>query len=277
MKIRRLDAGPYDVSPVAAGRLLTPEGEARALWQVAEETPVAILLNGETFAVMMMTPADIEDFAVGFALTEGIVEGVGDIEGLRIAEAADGMICNMTLDPARIRQVEGRRRTLAGRAGCGICGAQSLEAVLPPPRRVPKSTLPDRAALLAGFEALPAAQAMKQVNKTTHAAAFCDLSGAVTLVREDIGRHNALDKLGGALAREGRDARDGFILLSSRVSVEMVQKAAALGAPLVAAVSAPSALALRLAGRAGLVLACRAGRDIMLFDETALAPPAKED
>jgi FdhD protein len=276
MKIRRLDAGPYDVSPVAAGRLLTAEGETRALWQVAEEVPVAILLNGETFAVMMMTPADIEDFAVGFALTEGIVESGGDIEGLRIAEAADGMICNMTLDPARVARVEGRRRTLAGRAGCGICGAQSLEAVLPPPRRVPRSPLPGREGLLAAFEALPAAQAMKRINRTTHAAAFCDRAGAVELVREDIGRHNALDKLGGALAREGRDARDGFVLLSSRVSVEMVQKAAALNAPLLAAVSAPSALALRLAARAGLVLACRAGRDIMLFDETALAPLAKE-
>ncbi|PZQ49024.1 MAG: formate dehydrogenase accessory sulfurtransferase FdhD [Rhodovulum sulfidophilum] len=276
MKIRRFDAGPYDVSPVAAGRLLTPGGETRALWQIAEETPVAILLNGVTFAVMMMTPADIEDFAVGFALTEGIVETLGDIGGLRIAEAADGMICNVTLDPARVEKVEGRRRTLAGRAGCGICGAQSLEAVLPPPRRVPKAPLPGRDALLAAFAALPGAQAMKRINKTTHAAAFCDLEGRVRLVREDIGRHNALDKLGGALAREGRDAAGGFVLLSSRVSVEMAQKAAALGAPLVAAVSAPSALALRLAARAGLTLACRAGGDIMLFDETALSAPGKE-
>ena len=275
MEIRRLDTGPLDVSPLAAGRLLTAEGERPAAWQVAEEVPVAILLNGETFAVMMMTPADIEDFAVGFALTEGIVESLAGIDGLRIAEAADGMICNLTLDPARLALVEGRRRTLAGRAGCGICGAQSLEAVLPAPRRVAKAPLPSRAALLAAFEALPAAQAMKQVNKTTHAAAFCDVSGAVTLVREDIGRHNALDKLGGALAREGRDAGAGFILLSSRVSVEMVQKAATLGAPLLAAVSAPSALALRLAARAGITLACRAGGDIMLFDQSALAAPQR--
>lgn len=278
MEIRRLDTGPLDVSPVAAGTLLTPDGAERAAWQIAEEMPVAILLNGETFAVMMMTPADIEDFAVGFALTEGIVERAGDIGGLRIAEAADGMICNMTLDPARIEKVEGRRRTLAGRAGCGICGAQSLEAVLPPPRRVARrGPLPDRAALLEAFDALPAAQVMKQVNKTTHAVAFRDRARGGLLTREDIGRHNALDKLAGALARDGRDAADGFILLSSRVSVEMVQKAAAIGAPLVAAVSAPSALALRLAARAGLVLACRAGRDIMLFDETALAAPLRED
>ncbi|TPE50779.1 formate dehydrogenase accessory sulfurtransferase FdhD [Amaricoccus solimangrovi] len=277
MRIRRLDTGPLDVSPVAAGRLLTPEGERRAFWQIAEEMPVAILLNGETFAVMMMTPADIEDFAVGFALTEGIVEAAEDIESLRIAEAADGMICNLTLDPARIEKVEGRRRTLAGRAGCGICGAQSLEAVLPAPRRVARTALPGAEALFAAFDGLPARQVMKQVNKTTHAAAFCDRGGAVELVREDIGRHNALDKLAGALARDGRDASRGFVLLSSRVSVEMVQKAAAIGAPLVAAVSAPSALALRVAARAGIVLACRAGRDIMLFDDTALTAPLKED
>ncbi len=276
MEIRRLDQGPYEVSPVATGEMLVPDGREQVYWQVAEEMPVAILLNGQTFAVMMMTPADIEDFAIGFALTEGIIDRAEQIESLRVADAADGMLCNLTLDPARIARVEGRRRSLAGRAGCGICGAQSIEAVLPTPRRVPAAPLPDRDALLRAFAELPSRQAMKQVNRTTHAAAFCDVSGKIELVREDIGRHNALDKLAGALACEGRDARGGFVLLSSRVSVEMVQKAAAISAPLVAAVSAPSALALRLAGRAGLALACFAGRDIMIFDKPALAAPSTE-
>lgn len=265
MEIRRLDDGAPDVSPVAVGRLLTADGAREAVWQVAEETPVAVLLNGTTFAVMMATPADLDDFAVGFALTEGIVVAPAGIDSLRIAEGADGFLVNLTLDPARIALVEDRRRSLAGRAGCGICGAQSIEAVL---RRVPRvrRASPDRAALLAAFDALPAAQAMKLRNRTTHAAAFCRPDGGIELVREDIGRHNALDKLAGALARTGRDASTGFVLLSSRVSVEMAQKAAMIGAPLLAAVSAPSALALRVARGAGLTVACRAGADVMLFD-----------
>ncbi|MFO1105523.1 MAG: formate dehydrogenase accessory sulfurtransferase FdhD [Amaricoccus sp.] len=265
LEIRRLDTGPHEVSPVAAGTLLRADGAEPALWQVAEEMPVAILLNGETFAVMMATPADLEDFAVGFALTEGIADRAEAIDGLRIAEAADGLLINLALDPARLEAVAHRRRTLAGRAGCGICGAQSIEAVLPrlPRLRGPR---PDRAAMRAAFDALPAAQVMKRRNHTTHAAAFCGLDGSIGLIREDIGRHNALDKLAGALARAGRDASGGFVLLSSRVSVEMVQKAAMIGAPLLAAVSAPSALALRQARGAGMAVACRAGDDLMLFE-----------
>ncbi len=265
MEIRRLDSTEPDVSPVAAGRLVTPGGARAAAWHLAEETPVAILLNGATFAVMMMTPADLEDFAVGFALTEGIVEGAGNIDSLRVAEAADGFVINLTLDPARLESVEDRRRTLAGRAGCGICGAQTIEAVLRPPPRV-SGPVPDRDALLRAYDILPAAQVMNRANHSTHAAAYCDRSGVIELLREDIGRHNALDKLAGALARQGRDARQGFILLSSRVSVEMAQKAAMIGAPLLAAVSAPSALALRVAAVAGMVIAGRSGADVMLFD-----------
>lgn len=265
MEIRRLDTTRPDTSPVAPGRLLTASGSEPALWQVAEETPVAILLNGATFAVMMMTPADLEDFAIGFALTEGIIERAAGIDSLRIAEAADGFIVNITLDPARVALVEDRRRTLAGRAGCGICGAQTIEAVLRAPARV-SGPLPDRAALLRAYEAMPAAQIMKRANHSTHAAAYCHLDGTINLLREDIGRHNALDKLAGALIRDNRDARAGFVLLSSRVSVEMAQKAAAIRAPLLAAVSAPSALALRVAAAAGMTLAGRARGDVMLFD-----------
>lgn len=266
MEIRRLDGEAPDASPAAIGRLLTETGAREAVWQVAEETPVAILLNGETFAVMMATPADLEDFAIGFALTEAIVERPDAIASLRVAEAADGLLVNLALDPARLEASAHRRRTLAGRAGCGICGAQSIEAVLPRLPRQRGARRPDRAAMRAAFDALPAAQAMKRRNHTTHAAAFCGLDGSIGLVREDIGRHNALDKLAGALARSGRDATGGFVLLSSRVSVEMVQKAAMIGAPLLAAVSAPSALALRQARGAGMAIACRAGDDVMLFE-----------
>jgi FdhD protein len=266
MEVRVFHASGRDVSPAAFGRLLSETGESAAVWQVAEETPVAILVNGESFAVMMATPEDLEDFATGFAITEGLVERAEEIERLGVAEAADGYVANLRIDPARAARAADRRRSLAGRAGCGICGAQTIEAALPVPRRVPRRPLPSTAALMAAREALPAHQHMKRLNRSTHAAAFCRPDGTLETAREDIGRHNALDKLAGALARAGRDASDGFVLLSSRVSVEMVQKAAAIAAPTLVAVSPPSALALRMAGRAGMRVAGFAGDAIMLFD-----------
>jgi FdhD protein len=253
-----------EVSPRVAGRLLTEEGSRVAEWQVAEEVPLAVLVNGENFAVMMLTPADLEDFALGFALTEGLIRRPDDLEAVRLGEAADGLVANLKIAPALLVGVEGRRRTLAGRAGCGICGAQTIAAALPKPRRV-SGALPEYAALARAYAALPAAQAMNRANRTTHAAAYCTLSGEIDVLREDIGRHNALDKLAGALARAGRDASAGFVLLSSRVSVEMVQKAAAIGAPALAAVSAPSALALRMAMGAGMTVFARTAEGIMAF------------
>lgn len=272
MEILRLSASDPEVSPAAPGRLVGPGGERPAAWAVPEETPVAILLNGESFAVMMATPADLEDFAVGFALTEGIIETADDLKALRLAEAGDGIVANLVLDPARVAAAAHRRRTLAGRAGCGICGAQTLAAALPRPPKV-RGRAPDPAAVLRAFAAFPAAQRMKSENRSTHAAAFCAWDGTVELVREDVGRHNALDKLAGALARQGRDASAGFVILSSRVGVEMVQKAAAIRAPFLAAVSAPSALALRVAAQAGLRVAGLAGDSLMIFDPADEARP----
>lgn len=267
MEIRRLDIALRPASPSAAGRLCSADGGARpVVWRVAEETPLAVLLNGSAFAVMMVTPEDLEDFVVGFALTEGIVAGPDEIDSLRLAEAGDGFVANLKLDPAKVVAVEDRRRTLAGRAGCGLCGAQTIEAVLRPPRRVPADPLPAPAAILRALDGLRGAQVMKPVNHSTHAAAYCGPDGRIEVLREDIGRHNALDKVAGALARDGRDARGGFLLLSSRVSVEMAQKAAAIRARLVAAVSPPSALALRVAGEAGLAVAARAGDDVVIFE-----------
>jgi FdhD protein len=266
MEIRRLDPAARDVSPAAFGRLLTAEGAAPALWRVAEETPVAILLNGESFAVMMATPEDIEDFAVGFALTEGVVTAPADILSLRIADAGDGLAVNLRVAPGRAAAAADRRRRIPGRSACGLCGAATIEAALARPRRVAPAPAPTHAALMAAFAALPGAQAMKRLNRSTHAAAFCRPDGSIDTVREDLGRHNALDKLAGALARQGRDAAGGFVLLSSRVSVEMVQKAAAMGAPWLAAVSAPSALALRVAAQAGMGVAAACPGGAMLFD-----------
>lgn len=273
MEIRRLTGAPLPVSPAVRGSVVSRDTARGAVWRVPEETPLAVLLNGESFAVMMGTPADLEDFAVGFALTEGIVDDAAQVTSLRIAEAADGFLLNLRLDPARVAAVAERRRSLPGRAGCGVCGAQSIAAALPRPPKV-AGRLPSIEALQAAYAALPAVQAMNAENCSTHAAAFCNLAGPILLLREDIGRHNALDKLGGALTRAGQDARDGFILLSSRISVEMVQKAAVLGAPFLAAVSAPSALALRTASQAGMGLAGLAGDDIMIFETASIQETA---
>lgn len=273
MEIRRLTGPEAPDSLAVPGRIVGPEGSRPVLWTVAEEAPLAILLNGTDFAVMLGTPADLEDFAVGFAVTEGIADRVGEIGGLRIAEAGDGYVLNLIVDPARAEAVAGRRRSLAGRAGCGLCGAQTLAAALPPPRRV-SGRAPAAEALARAFAAFPAAQPMRAANRSTHAAAFCAPDGTILQVREDIGRHNALDKLGGALLRAGEDPRAGFLLLSSRLSVELVQKAAALGLPFVASVSAPSALALRTAARSGMGVAALAGDGVMVFDRARLREDA---
>jgi len=273
MEIRRLAGTPPSVSPAVRGSLVSAQGAETAVWRVPEETPLAVLLNGQSFAVMMGTPADLEDFALGFALTEGIVQEAAQVTSLRLAEAQDGLVLNLRVDPARVAAVEERRRSLAGRAGCGVCGAQTIAAALPRPPRV-SGPAPGLDALRAAYAAMPGLQAMNADNRSTHAAAFCDEGGRIVLLREDIGRHNALDKLAGALAREGRDAASGFVLLSSRISVELVQKAAVMRAPFLAAVSAPSALALRKAGEAGMGLAGLAGDDIMIFETTSLREAA---
>ncbi|MCR9072881.1 MAG: formate dehydrogenase accessory sulfurtransferase FdhD [Alphaproteobacteria bacterium] len=265
MEIRRLDSRTSDVSPEVTGTMVGAEGAHVAAWQVPAETPVAILVNGETFAVMMATPADLEDFAVGFALTEGIVPAASRIESLRIGEASDGYLLNLRVAERFASAAQDRKRSIAGRSGCGICGAQTIEAAVPRPPRV-QGVLPAAAALAHAFEALRDAQVMNRTNHSTHAAAFCLSDGSIERVREDIGRHNALDKLIGALARDGKDTRVGFLLVSSRISVELVQKAAVAGAPFLAAVSAPSKLALDVAGRCGMGLASLAGDGIMVFE-----------
>ena len=254
-----------DASPVFSGTLCGHGGAQSVLWSLPDEVPVSILYNGNSFAVMMATPQDIEDFVTGFSITEGIADHASDLADIRIAEAGDGFVVNIKVDAKLLERAEGRRRTLTGRSGCGLCGAQSLDAVMKPLRQV-SGPIPEAAAALKAFDGLKAKQPMNQINKSTHAAGFCDLDGNVLLVREDIGRHNALDKLAGALARQGINGSDGFLVLSSRFSVEMAQKAAAIGVGFVATISAPSALALRLADKAGLKIACLAGEKLMIFD-----------
>ncbi len=254
-----------DASAVFSGTLKGASAEQNVLWSLPDEVPVSIMYNGNSFAVMMATPQDIKDFVVGFSITEGIADNAADLSDIRIAEAGDGIVVNIKVDEKLLERAEGRRRTLTGRSGCGLCGAQSLDAVMKPLRQV-SGAIPEAKAVLRAFDELKSKQPMNQINKSTHAAGFCDLDGNVLLVREDIGRHNALDKLAGAMALESMPATQGFLVLSSRFSVEMAQKAAAIGVAFVASISAPSALALRLADKAGLTVASLANDKLMVFD-----------
>ena len=222
---------------------------------LAEETAVALVYDGATHAVMMASPADLEDFALGFSLTEAIVSAAGAIEELEVVpRGALGCEVRMRLaEESGLRQL-GRRRALAGPVGCGLCGIQSLEeaARAVPPVRSALRLWPG--AIEAAMAALAEAQAMNRDARAVHAAAFWRPDHGLVAIREDVGRHNALDKLAGALARAGEAGAGGLIALTSRVSVEMVQKAARIGAPVIAAVSAPTALAVRTAEACGVTL-----------------------
>jgi FdhD protein len=227
---------------------------------LAEETAVALVHDGSTTAVMMATPADLEDFGVGFSLSEGIVETADDIRELEVAESDLGVEVRMWLAGERTVALAARRRHLAGPTGCGLCGIDSLAQAARPARRLAKDDfVVTGEALLAAMETMEAAQPLGRTTRAVHAAGLWR-PGAPLLMREDVGRHNALDKLLGAARRGGHSTR-GVLLLTSRVSVEMIQKAAVLGAPVVCAVSAPTALAVRSAEAAGLTLVAVARSD----------------
>lgn len=221
---------------------------------VIEEVPVAIIHDAVTYAVMMATPLDLEDFAIGFSLTEGCISAVSEVRAVEICETEFGIEARLWLVPGRSIELAERRRRLAGPTGCGLCGVESLQEAVRPPRTVEEQGL--RLSfndIHEAVAAMPAAQRLGAATKACHAAGYWRKGEGLVQLREDVGRHNALDKLAGVLAKDGVPM-DGIIVLTSRVSVEMVQKTAAMGISVLVAVSAPTALAVRVAESAGITL-----------------------
>ena len=234
--------------------------------RVAEEVPVALEFNGISHAVMMASPADLEDFAYGFSLTEGIVDTAAQILDCDWSCAALGYTVHLTIAASCFARLKGMRRNLAGRTGCGLCGTESLTHAVRRIEPLQTSARFSAAAMRHALATLRDRQVLLTMSGATHAAAWCTADGTIACIREDVGRHNALDKLLGALARAGDDASRGFVLVTSRASFEMVQKTAAAGVALLVAVSGVTSLAVEVAQRSGLTLAGFArGRDVSLY------------
>ena len=250
------------VAVQAIDREIWREGSASAGARlIPEETPLALTYNGGTHAVMMGTPQNLEDFAVGFSLSEGIVRSADDIQSLDVIRLDDGIELRMWLAQENAERINERRRHIAGPTGCGICGIDSIAEAVRPAELVPRGRTFTSEDITAAMQGIAPLQAINMRTRAVHAAAFWSPARGIIALREDVGRHNALDKLAGALARSRTDASDGMVLLTSRVSVEMVQKTAAIGAPVMVAISAPTALAVRTAQAAGITLIAIARSD----------------
>ena len=231
------------------GGVLTPRTE-----RLIEETPVVLAYNGAAHVVMMTTPEHLEDFGVGFSLTEELIQSPADIRSIEVVRYSQGIEVQMTVPAALEEKINGRSRKLSGRTGCGICGSDTIADVLKVLHPVRQGQAIPAASILLALEALSRHQPLNSASGTVHAAGWATAAGALTLVREDVGRHNALDKLIGALVRSGTTPEGGFLVVTSRASFEMVQKATVFGSPLLAAVSGPTGLAVRVAHQAGLTL-----------------------
>src|SRR6202011_1024886 len=237
----------------------------RQIWRVSgsssgnrsipEETAVALTYNGGTYAVMMTTPQDMEDFAVGFSLSEGVISSSADLDSLDIVRLDDGVELRMWLSKPKADRLQERRRHIAGPTGCGLCGIDSIAEAMRPAAVIGRGRQFSPEQIMVAMQSLPSRQKLNIETRAVHAAAFWRVTSGIVALREDVGRHNALDKLSGALAGASVVTNEGLILLTSRVSVEMVQKSAAIGAPVMVSVSAPTALAVRMADAAGITLA----------------------
>ncbi|MCV6605394.1 MAG: formate dehydrogenase accessory sulfurtransferase FdhD [Porticoccaceae bacterium] len=220
--------------------------------QVAVEAPVALVYNSISHVVMMATPEDLEDFAIGFSLTEGIIDAPAELYSIEQHHSEKGIELNLTISERRFQKLKQWRRNMTGRTGCGLCGAESLQQAIRLPGPLESGPPVTAQAIVAAMNELPAHQPINQITGATHAAAWADCSGKIVAVREDVGRHNALDKLIGALCKQQRPP--GFLLVTSRASYEMVQKAGWANMGLMAAVSAPTSLAIELAEKLNITL-----------------------
>jgi len=255
-------AVPTRAEPIEVSRDGTRRAKARE-W--VPEAPIALEFNGLSYAVMMATPADLEDFARGFALTEGLAKAPADVTDIAVAETDLGWIVRATLAGLGIEKLTERVRTRVAESSCGLCGIENLEAVARPLPKVPAHAPLDEGAIFAALAALREHQPLTRKTGAAHAAAFCDEAGAIRTVREDVGRHNALDKLVGALAAAGEDPAAGFILSTARCSYEIVEKAVRAGATRLVTVSLPTSMAVGRAKEAGLSLWSLARDDSVLL------------
>jgi FdhD protein len=228
---------------------------------VAVEAPVEFVLGGLPFAVMMATPNDLDDFAYGFLLTEGIVERPGDIRGIATSQTNLGWRLDIALTGEKLKTHLARKRAISGRSGCGLCGVEDLQSLAIAPRPGPAAAPIAPAAIGAALGELEQRQPLNALTRAVHGAAWCDLHGRIALMREDVGRHNALDKVIGAVWRAGGDPRDGFFVITSRCSFEMVAKAALFGVGTLVSLSAPTSLALERAKAWGVTVIAVARAD----------------
>lgn len=239
----------------AIGELTTASGTQSITWQLPEEVPVALQINSEPYTVMMATPADLRDFAVGFLVGEGIVPDPRSIQGILVMPVDGGIAVDVAVPEDAIDTTRLSRRTIEARTGCGLCGVEDIQSAVRPLSRLDRTWAPSTDAIRLAAKGLSERQPMNQFNRSVHGAAWVSKNGEILLVREDVGRHNALDKLIGALYANEIDRRDGFVLMTSRCSFELVQKSVTAGIVALVTVSAPTVLALELATNANLFLA----------------------
>jgi FdhD protein len=254
-------AAPGGVSAEVSVERWSRGATTRTTDLVAEEMPVALVYHEVPHVVMLATPADLEDYAVGFTLSEALVARAEEIRGVEVRHGAASVDVHITVAWERFTQLLQRRRNLTGRTGCGLCGAETAADAIRETAAVPKGVEVTTAALHAAIEELAGRQPINARTGSVHAAAWVVPGEGIRVVREDVGRHNALDKTIGALTRSGADLAAGFMLITSRASYEMVQKCATVGIPFLAALSAPTAFAVRLAERSGVTLVAFARRD----------------
>jgi FdhD protein len=250
-------------------RRIAGDGETAVKRQVAIEAPVAIEINGLGYAVMMATPADLADFAWGFCLSERLIDAAADVIDVFEHETDRGTILRVTLIDARLERVAERVRHRVSESSCGLCGIENLEQALRPLPAATATSRAEPAAIFAALEALRAHQPLNAATGAVHAAALCGPDGAIRLAREDVGRHNAFDKLIGAMLRAGAAWDDGFALLSARCSYELVEKAVLAGCPLLVTISMATSLAVKRAAESGLRLIALARSDAMLASDGA--------